>query len=108
MTKFVKGKQSYCKGNVMTPINWFGAVFESVLIPTAALNHSNWLGIACFILAVLFSIFYAYHYNYFAKNDPNRLQSEQYNLEQQALTLGAGGLSLPAGEQAMAIAADSH
>jgi len=108
MDKFVTGKQSYCRGNVMTPINWFGAVFETVLIPTAACQFDNWLGVGCFVLACLCFLFYSIIFACFAIKNPDRLQSEQFNLEQQALALGSGSLSLQSGEQAIAIAADSH
>jgi len=82
-----KNKHSGKKGNAMTPLNWMASVFEIVLIPSAATNITNWFGIAAFILAVLVIIFYAGIYIYFVRNDPDRLQTEQYNLESQQMLL---------------------
>jgi hypothetical protein len=39
------------------------------------------------VVAVGFIIFYGYQFNYFAKNDPDRLQTEAYNLDSQEIRL---------------------
>lgn len=86
--KIGAGKQDitqYNRANAMTPLNWMCGVSEFILLPTATYNYSNWLGIGSFITFLLILIFYGFMYHHFAKNDPNRLQSEEYNLESQRL-----------------------
>lgn len=75
----------YNRASVMTPLNWMCGICEGILLPTAAHSYSNWIGIAFFILSFLILIFYACMYFHFAKSDPDRLQSEEYNLESQRL-----------------------
>lgn len=100
MAKAIKGTAKYCKGNVMTPINWFGGAFVLVLIHTGASQHANWYGVVCFILATLVFLAYLSIYIYFIVKNPDRLQSEQFNLERQALlinndiSLSSGGSSV--------------
>ena len=65
----------YCKGNVMTPLNWFAGICETGFIYSASQN-SSWQGIAFFITAVLFAVTYVAIYLYILKTDPNRLQSK--------------------------------
>jgi hypothetical protein len=95
MKKKTSNKGGYrCTGNVMTPINWFGGVFETVLIPTGASQHDNWFGIACIVLAAAMFLAYLGIYIYFALTDPNRLQSEEFNLYQQELTVDHGEITV--------------
>lgn len=84
------------RGNVMTSVNWFGGVFETVLIPTGAVQHGNWFGIACLILAASMFLAYLGIYIYFAITNPDRLQTEEYNLYQQELTLDNGAITVKA------------
>lgn len=74
----------------MTPINWVGPAFEAVLIPVGAMQHSNWYGVACFILAVAIVVAYFGIYVLFVLKDPDRLQSEEYNLQQKELLVSSG------------------
>ena len=95
MRKKASSKGGYhCRGNVMTPITWFGGVFESALIPAAAYYHDTWVSIACIILASAMFLSYFGMYMYFAVKDPDRLQSEQYNLYQQELTVDQGEITV--------------
>lgn len=81
MKKKISNKGGYCcRKNVMMPINWFGGVFETVLIPTGAFQYDNWFGIACIVLAAAMFLTYLGIYIYFAITDPDRLQSEEFNL----------------------------
>lgn len=75
------------RGNVMTPLNWMCGLVEIVLIPTAATCWDNWLGKATFILAALLMVFYAVMFIFFAIRNPDRLQTEQYNLERHEMAL---------------------
>jgi len=93
--KIKKNAGYLCKGNVMTPLNWFASAFEAVLVPTAALQHDNWMGAACFVTAILFAITYVVIYLFIFKKDPNRLQSEEFNLHQQEILIDSGPLSVP-------------
>ena len=70
------------KGNAMTPLNWAAGVFETLLIPIGASQHHNWAGIACFSMAAFILIGYFCIFCYFAITDPNRLQTEEFNLAQ--------------------------
>ena len=78
---------NYNRRNAMTPLNWMCGISQSFLLPATTYNYSNWLGIVFFITFLAILIFYAYMYNFFAKNDPNRLQSEEYNLASQNIAL---------------------
>ena len=69
----------------MTPLTIIIGLAEIVLFPCAAKNYNNWLGIALFILGALGIFFYMYVYHYWMKKDPNRIQSERFNLEQRYL-----------------------
>lgn len=82
-------KHNGFRGNVMTPLNWFTGITETVLLPTAAINYENWLGIACFIVGASIFIFYAVVYCIWMKKDPNRLQTEGFNLHAAGLTVKA-------------------
>ncbi len=83
----------------MTPINWFGGVFETVLIPTAAFQHNNWVGVACIFLASFMFFAYLGIYIYFSIKDPNRLQSEEYNLYQRELSIDTGPITIVSNPQ---------
>ena len=91
----------HCKGNVMTPVNWFGGVFEVVLIPTAASQHNNWVGVACIILASFMILAYLGIYIYFLITSPDRLQSEEYNLYQQELSIDGGPITIASSQHAI-------
>ena len=73
--------------NVMTPLNWMCVVSETILLPTGALNHDNWFGIGCFILASLIVVFYASMYLFFSIKSPSSLQTEDYNLSVEEMKL---------------------
>ena len=84
------------KGNVMTPLNWAAGVFETLLIPVGASQHHNWVGIVCFSMAAFILTGYFCIFCYFAITDPNRLQTEEFNLAQMTLSTHPGDeLSLP-------------
>ncbi|HAT2098238.1 TPA: hypothetical protein I8032_000299 [Legionella pneumophila] len=80
-----KTNKYWQRGNVMTPLNWMCAISESLLLPTAGLNTNNWLGVCCFVFFALIAIFYGVIFSFFALKDPDRLQSEKYNLESQKM-----------------------
>lgn len=78
----------------MTPLNWFGVIVETVLLHTAANQHSNWIGIAYFSFAVFLALAYLGVYIYNLLKRPSSLQSEEYNLYQQEMLIGNGKFSL--------------
>jgi hypothetical protein len=84
----------HCKGNVMTAISWFGGAFEATLIPAAAYSSNTWVSIACIILACLMFLAYFGIYLYFVWRDPDRLQSEQFNLYQHELMIEQGDINV--------------
>lgn len=77
----------YHKNNAMTPLNWFAAIAEAALMSGVILSGDMFVKISCLCLVVLVLLFYAYVYYYFMRKDPDRLQSEGYNLRTQELTL---------------------
>jgi len=68
------------RGNAMTALNWFTGITESVLVPTTAINHANWVGVFCAFLVFFIIFFYAGIYIRWMIKDPDRLQTEGYNL----------------------------
>ena len=76
---FNHGHSSY-RGNVMTPLNWFTGITETILLPTATYNYSNWIGVGSFILALGIILYYGYMYHHWSMKDPDRLQTEGFNL----------------------------
>jgi len=84
----VYGQRFEFKGSVMTPLNWMVSIVEGLLLSVGAFNHTNWFGISSFILAVLMVIFYCCVYLYFAKKDPDRLQTEKFNLQIAGMEIG--------------------
>jgi hypothetical protein len=87
----------YHKNNVMTPLNWFVAIAEAALMSGVILSDNLFVKVACLSLVVLVLLFYAYVYRYFMMKDPNRLQSEGYNLKTQELSLFSHDLDAPFG-----------
>lgn len=51
------------------------------------LGQETWVKIVCAALVVGVLVFYGYVYHFFMKSDPNRLQTEQFNLMSQEMTL---------------------
>ena len=80
-------RQGGKRGNVMTPLNWMCGVSETVLLPTAASNNDNWLGSACFFLALGIVCFYGTMYLFYSLVDRDRLQTEEYNLDAQEMRI---------------------
>jgi hypothetical protein len=68
------------KGNIMTPLNWLAGIVTCSLFAIPKINN---IVIVSLIVALVFLVvfFYAGMYVYWSTNDPNRLQSEQYNIE---------------------------
>ena len=77
----------YQKHNVMTPLNWGVGIAETALMSGVILSKDTFVKVSCLIIVVAVLIFYGYAYNYFMKKDPNRLQTEDYNIRTQELTL---------------------
>lgn len=80
-----KNRCSAHKDNVMHSINWVVGIAEALLTITGATQYDNWYGKGCFIVACVLFIFYLGMFLYFAIRDPDRLQSESYNLEQKRM-----------------------
>lgn len=74
------------KGNVMTPLNWMAGVSEAIFITGSVFTNSE-LSEKCFWFAVAIGVFYAAAYTYFAIRDPNRLQTEAFNLASQEMKI---------------------
>lgn len=67
--------------NIMTPLNWITWIIEAILVGGAILaTDSLWLQIGLFFVAVSLLIFYCSMYWFWATKDPNRLQTEDFNL----------------------------
>ncbi len=75
------------KGNVMTPLNWMTGICTTILVGGGVASQEPWLKITLVVIAIFILLFYARMYRHFALNDPDRLQSEKYNLSQRELTI---------------------
>lgn len=71
---------------VMSPLSITLGVISSALIIGATQAPDIWLRAIFCILVVLVIVFYLCVYAYFAIKDPNRLQTEEYNLALQTLS----------------------
>ena len=69
------------KDNVMNPLKWTTISFESLLAVCAFLTNQLWMQIVCVVFMGIILIFYYGFYLYWMLKDPNRLQSEGFNLE---------------------------
>lgn len=76
------------KDNVMVSINWVVAFIEALFLGGLIGGKSLWIQIASLMLMVILGGVYFAIYIYWMRHDPNRLQSEGYNLE-----LASSGLS---------------
>lgn len=82
------------KSNVMYTLSWFFGVIITLLIivmviirNSAITSKDSWLIQDCLNIIKMMLGFYACFFFYFMIRDPSRLQSEGYNLEQQAMAL---------------------
>ena len=75
------------KGNVMTPLNWMAGVSETLLISASSFSDNKDVTNVFVWFAVAVAVFYAAMYVYFAIKDPNRLQTEEFNLASQEMKL---------------------
>lgn len=76
--------------NVLTPILWIIALLVSLLVATLAAGTNEaftWVFAALLVLVVLFALV---QYQYFAIKDPNKLQSEDFRIQQDTLSLVHG------------------
>jgi hypothetical protein len=73
----------------MTPLNWLAGIVTSGLFAIPKINN---IVIISLIVALVFLVvfFYAGMYVYWSIKDPNRLQSEQYNIETKEMALRIG------------------
>lgn len=75
------------KHNVMTPLNWGVGIAETALMSGVILSDDSFVKISCLFIVVVVLLFYGYVYHHFMKKDPDRLQTEDYNIRTQELTL---------------------
>ncbi len=79
-------RRSY-KSNVLTHISWI----SWIVFPTAfwglATTHDWMTKVFCMVIILLLLIYNIVKYEYWAKHDPNRLQTEYYNLENRRLDI---------------------
>ena len=74
--------------NVMSPLNWFVGIAETALMSGLILSPETWVKIFCASLVLVVLGFYAYVYRYFMKSNPDRLQTEEFNLISRKKTMG--------------------
>lgn len=72
----------------MTPLNYGAFIFEAFLGLIGVFGQDPVIRYVSFAACLLWAVFYCYVYHYFMKKDPDRLQSESFNLENKALALG--------------------
>ena len=73
--------------NAMVALNWFSGVTEFALVSGLLGANAVWIQISCLALIVGVLAFYCYVYLYFMKHDPDRLQTEAYNLKRAEMSL---------------------
>jgi len=78
---------SYKKNNAMTPLNWGVGIAETALMSGVIASDDAFVKISCISIVIAVLLFYGYVYNHFMIKDPDRLQSEDYNIRTQELTL---------------------
>jgi membrane protein implicated in regulation of membrane protease activity len=78
----------------MSPLNWFVAIAETALVTGLLASQTQWVKVVCAVLVFGVLAFYGYVYHYFMKNDPDRLQTEEFNLQTMTL-LGPGQSAKP-------------
>ncbi len=75
------------KTNIMRSINWVIVVIESLLGGGFLFGTEPWIRISSFIASIVFAIIYLGIFLYIYHDDPDRLQSEHYNIiKMQTLT----------------------
>jgi hypothetical protein len=83
---FLSGSKSRAyKSNVLVSISWVFAFCEILFGVGVMKGPELWIKIFSAIIMTILLIFYCFMYGYFAIKDPDRLQSEGYNLERQNL-----------------------
>ena len=90
-----EGGQVSGRSNVMSPLNWFVGIAETALMSGLILGQETWVKIVCAALVVGVLVFYGYVYHFFMKTNPDRLQTEQFNLISQEMTLLSENSALP-------------
>lgn len=95
MTRQSIARQLGRKSNAMSPLNWFASIVEIALVSGLILSNTTWVKITCATLVFAVIVFYAYVYCYYMRTDPNRLQTEEYNILSQQLTLLSNPTSTP-------------
>jgi hypothetical protein len=88
-----KTKSQICKGNVLTPLNYFmiPGFITLIVASERALSYGHTVFAALFfIFGILLVVFIAVIFCIALRKDPQLLQSEQFRLEQTALQIKAG------------------
>lgn len=83
------------KENAMTPLNYGTWIMEALGGFVTLFSKDNIIKYGSFTFCIIWGIFYAVIYVCWMRKDPNRLQTENYNLQTQALVLGKEGASQP-------------
>lgn len=94
------------RSSVMTPLNWFIGIVETILsvgLIGSSIVAISWLQVLLFCFMVLVVAFYAFVYVYFMIKDPDRLQTESYRLASQEIALNVG--PIPPGEKLVGVSA---
>lgn len=75
------------RGNVMTPITWIAGVCETslnvILGFSPTIDDDKWWAIFYLVIGIL--AFWTLAYMFFAVRDPQRLQTEHFQLEHQRI-----------------------
>ena len=79
------------RSNVLTPLNWLIPLVELLLLGGCLKAEKSYIVIVCLCLMVILVLFYLCAYVYFALRDPDRLQSETYNIKMKEITLFTQG-----------------
>lgn len=85
--KFLKQEAS-TKGNVMTPLNYGTVIMQTLGGFTTIFTDDPIIKYGAFGFCICWGIYYACKYDFWSKKDPDRLQSESFLLQAQALGLG--------------------
>lgn len=81
LKRTASGKYQRYTDNVMKPINWVVSFIELLFMSGVLFGPSFWIQILSAVLLVKVLLIYFGIYIYWMLSDPNRLQSEGYNLE---------------------------
>lgn len=80
LSNILKNNYTGYKQNAMVSISWVIGIVEVFFMQGLIWGPSLWIQISCLVMMVALLGFYCYSFRHFMLKDPDRLQSESYNI----------------------------